>query len=239
LVRVLKVLAVIALVAVLVAGLATTTCCDGTDGNGQVPNGDTPNGDVNGNPNGEVPNGNEPTEPTEPEEPNGDEPEPAEPDLSSGLGLIIDFEDLAAEDIEIGGSLPDFTFQDANEQLFSLSDFKGSLVLLNFWRISCPWCVVEMPFIQQVYEQWPDEDVVILTINVGDSAEDVAEFMQDNEISLPVILDRETKLATNYMVSVFPLSFFIDAEGGFRGVWPGAFQSVEELENILEQLIAS
>jgi peroxiredoxin len=226
-----------ALAAILVAGLATTTGCS-VDGNGQVPNGDTPNGDVNGNPNGETPNGEVP-DGNEPEdnEPDGDEP--VEPDLSSGLGLIIDFEDLAAEDIEIGGSLPDFTFQDANEQLFSLRDFKGSLVLLNFWRISCPWCVVEMPFIQQVDEQWPDEDVVILTINVGDSAEDVAEFMQDNEISLPVILDRETKLATNYMVSVFPLSFFIDAEGGFRGVWPGAFQSVEELENILEQLIAS
>ncbi len=224
-VRIFKVLVVIALVAVLVAGLTTTTCCDGTAGNGDVANGNEPNGDV---PNGNEPNGNEPAE----------EPvEPAQPDLRSGPGLIIDYEDLAAEDIEIGGTLPDFTFQDANEQLFSLSDFKGRLVMLNFWRISCPWCVVEMPFIQQVYEQWPDEDVVILTINVGDSAEDVAEFMQDNEISLPVILDRETELATNYMVSVFPLSFFIDAEGGFRGVWPGAFQSVEQLESILEQLI--
>ena len=227
-IRVSKVLVVIALSAILVVGLATSTGC-GVDDNGEVPN-----GEANGNPNGEVPNG---------EEPNGDEPvEPVEfiePDLSSGPGLIIDYEEMAAEDIEIGGSLPDFTFQDANEELFSLSDFEGRLVMLNFWRISCPWCVVEMPFIQQVDEHWPDEDVVILTINVGDSAEDVAEFLHDNEISLPVILDRETELATNYMVSVFPLSFFIDAEGGFRGVWPGAFRSVEELENILEQLIAS
>jgi peroxiredoxin len=232
LVRVLKFLVVIALAAIMVVGLATSVCCS-VDGNGEVPNGDTPNGDVNGNPNGEVPNGDVPNG----EEPNGDEP--IEPDFSSGPGLIIDFEDIALEDIELGGPLPDFTFQDANEQLFSLSDFKGRLVMLNFWRISCPWCVVEMPFIQQVLEQWPDEDVVILTINVGDSAEDVAEFMQDNEIALPVILDREIKLATNYMVTVFPLSFFIDAKGGFLGVWPGAFQSAEELENLLEQLISS
>lgn len=217
-VKALKILLVVTLVAVLVAGLATTACCDTNDN----PNA---NGVSNGNSNGNVANGNEP---------NGNEP--TEPDLISGFGLIIERGDTTAENLQVGDPTPDFTFQDAGGQLFSLSDFKGRQVMLNFWRISCHWCVVEMPYIQQVYDELPDENVVILTINIADSAENVAAFMQENELSLPVLLDTESKVAVQYLVSSYPRSLFIDEEGAFQGMWPGAFQSAQELEDILDWL---
>jgi cytochrome c-type biogenesis protein len=93
-----------------------------------------------------------------------------------------------------------------------------------------------MPYIQQVYDEWPDENVVILTINIGDSADKVAEFFQENSLSLPVLLDTQAELAIKYLVSSYPLSFFIDKEGGFRGVWPGALSSAEQLTEILNWL---
>jgi len=210
-VKILKIMVATALVAGLVAGLTTTTCCDGTDSNGETPDGEPSNGHT---------------------------PNESELDLTSGLGYIIECADTVATNIEIGDSLPDFTFQDANGQPFFLSDFNGKSVMLNFWRISCHWCAVEMPYIQQVYDHWPNEDVVILTINVADSAEEVVEFLQEHELSLPVLLDTKAELAISYLVNSYPLSFFIDKGGAFQGVWPGALLSAEQLESILEQLSA-
>jgi peroxiredoxin len=214
-IRALKILLVVTLAAVLVAGLTTTVCCDTND---------NPNGNSNGN----VSNGNEP---------NGNEPaEPAGPDLTSGFGLIIECGDATAENLQAGDPAPDFTFQDAAGTTFSLSDFRGKSVMLNFWRISCHWCVVEMPYIQQVYDEWPDENLVILTINIADSAENVTGFMQENELSLPVLLDTESEVAMQYLVSSYPRSFFIDAEGAFQGMLPGALQSAQELKDFLDWL---
>jgi len=214
-VRILKLLVVIALAAVLVVGLATTAGCDG---NGNQPNGNEPNGNE--------PNG---------DEPNGDEP--AAPDLTSGLGLIIDCDEYTGAEPVAGEAAPDFSFEDATGSTFSLSDFQGKMVMLNFWATWCGPCAYEMPFIQQVYDEWPDGDLVILTIDIGESAETVATFLQDNGISLPVLLDMEGKVAVLYGVRGIPRTLFIDKDGLIRGIKPGALQSKEELEDILNQLV--
>ncbi len=210
-VRTLKLLLVIALAAVLVVGLTTNACCDGVDGNGDIPNGDTPNGDV---------------------------PNEGEPDLTSGHGLIIDCDEYDGQGFQGGDPAPDFRFQDALGQTFSLSDFQGRPVMLNFWRTDCGWCVVEMPHIQQVYETWPADELVILTIDIGEDADKVNDFLEGIDVSLPVVLDREAEVTAQYRVSSMPRTFFIDREGLIRGIKFGAFQSLEELEDILGQLIA-
>jgi cytochrome c biogenesis protein CcmG/thiol:disulfide interchange protein DsbE len=230
LIRVFKVLVVIALAAILIVGLTTSACCDGTAAvpNGDVPNGNTPNGDVNGNPNGDTPNGNEPTEPTE----------PAAPDLSSGLGLIIDCEEFTGSSFQYGDPAPVFHFEDATGNTFALSDFQGKSVMLNFWRSNCNPCVMEMPHLQEVYDEWQGGEVVILLLNIGEDADTVNEFLDEHGLSLPVILDREAFAAAEYGTYSIPCTFFIDKEGGIRGIKIGAFQSAEELDSILEQLIA-
>ncbi len=209
-VRILKALLVIALAAVLVVGLVTTAGCDGADDNGDQPNGDTPNGHVPGE---------------------------GEPDLVSGFGVIIDCDEYGGQAFQDGDPAPDFRFQDATGATYSLSDFKGRSVLLNFWRTDCGWCIVEMPFIQQVYDEWPDDEVVILTINISEDADKVSDFLADIEVSLPVLLDREAEVTMQYRVSSLPRTFFIDKEGAIRGIMPGAFQSAEQLEDALNQLI--
>ena len=219
-VRILKLLLITALAAVMVVGLATSACCDGVDGNGDAPNGDVPNGDT---PNGDAPNGN---------------PTDGEPDLISGPGFIIDCDKYDGSGFQDRDPAPDFRFQDASGQTFALSDFQGRSVMLNFWRTDCGWCVVEMPHIQQVYETWSADELVILTIDFGEGADKVSDFLDDIEVSLPVLLDREAEAAAQYRVSSMPRTFFIDKEGLIRYIKFGAFQSLEELEDILTQLIA-
>jgi len=220
-VRILKLLVVTALAAVLVVGLTTTACCDGTDGNGGVPNGDAPNGDE---PNGDVTN--------------GDEPNDGEPDLTSGFGIITSAEEYGGTGFQDKDPAPDFTFEDASGQSFSLSDFQGRLVIINFWRTDCGWCVYEMPYLEQVYNEWPADELIVLTIDIGEDAAKVSDFLDDIEVSLPVILDREALVTAQYRVSSLPRTVFINKEGLIRYIQFGAFQSLEELEYILEQLIA-
>ncbi len=214
-VRILKVLLVTALAAVLVVGLTTNACCDGVDGNGDVPNGDAPNGD----------------------EPNGN-PNDGELDLTSGLGIIIDCDDYSGQRFQDGDPAPDFRFEDAAGQTFSLSDFRGKSVMLNFWRTTCGYCILEMPYIQQVYDDWQGGEVVILTIDIGERADKVNDLLDELGFSLPVLLDIEAAAMAQYRVTNLPRTFFIDKEGLIRGIKFGAFQSAEEIEDILNRLIA-
>jgi thiol-disulfide isomerase/thioredoxin len=215
-------LVVIALAAVLVVGLTTTAGCDGT----------TPDNNPNGNTNGNEPNGNEP---------NGDEPngnEPAEPDLINGPGVIIDCEEYGGSEFKQLDPAPDFSFEDAAGTTFSLSDFQGKMVMLNFWATWCGYCVVEMPYLQQIYEEWPSDELLLLAVDVSESADKVNAYLADNGISLPVLLDIEAEVKAQYLVQSIPRTFFIDKEGLIRGIKFGAFSGVEEIESILEQLSA-
>jgi peroxiredoxin len=225
-IKITKILAVVALTAVLVIALTGNVGCDSCgasdSNNGAVPNGDTPNGDV---PNGDASDGYA----------TGNNPD----DLDlSGPGVIIEYEEFDGQTFQAGDPAPDFLFQDANGQSFALSDFKGKAVFLNFWRTTCGYCIIEMPYIQQAYEKWQDGELVILTIDIGESAEKVTEFLQARGITVPVLLDTDGAVMMQYRVSAIPRSFFIDKEGAIRGIMPGAFSSPEQLEDALNQLVS-
>jgi thiol-disulfide isomerase/thioredoxin len=215
-VKVLKVLLVVALTAVLVVGLTINVCCNGVDANGN-PNGDVPNGDV---PNGDVPNGSN-----------------SLPDLISGFGYVIDSDEYNGTGPQPGDPAPDFRFQDANGQTFSLSDLRGKAVFLNFWKTTCGYCIQEMPYIEQVYEEWLGGDVVFLTIDMGEYDDTVSDLLDDLDFSIPVILDIEAEVTVQYRVSSIPRTFFIDKDGLIRGIMFGPFQSAEQIEDALNQLI--
>ncbi|MCX6011386.1 MAG: TlpA disulfide reductase family protein, partial [Chloroflexi bacterium] len=186
----------------------------------------------NGNTNGNEPNGNEP---------NGDEPngnEPAEPDLINGPGVIIDCEEYTGQGLQPLDPAPDFSFEDAAGSTFSLSDFQGKMVMLNFWATRCGYCVMELPYLQQIYEEWPSDELLLLAVDVSESADKVNAYLADNGISLPVLLDIEAEVKAQYLVQSIPRTFFIDKEGLIQGIKFGAFSGVEEIESILEQLSA-
>ncbi len=159
-----------------------------------------------------------------------------EPDLT-GLGSIIDCDESTGQDLQIGEPAPDFRFQDAIGQTFSLSDFRGKPVMLNFWATWCGFCKVELPYIQQVYDEWQGGEMVMLTIDLGEDSETVAAFMEAEGISFPVLLDTERELEAQYGVSGMPRTFFIDKDGLIQVIKKGYFSSVEEIEYALNQIV--
>ncbi|HEX9026040.1 MAG TPA: TlpA disulfide reductase family protein [Clostridium sp.] len=107
----------------------------------------------------------------------------------------------------------DFKLKDLNGQELSLSDLKGKKVFLNFWATWCPPCKAEMPEIEKLYQETKDNDLVIVTVEIGESLDTVKPFIDSNKYSFKVLLDPDQSVATKYNIASIPTSYFIDAEG--------------------------
>ena len=137
----------------------------------------------------------------------------------------------------IGKPAPDFQLKNLDGQSISLSDFRGKPVLINFWASWCQPCVYEMPFIQEVFEEWSGQGLVVLTINIGESSSKAKTFMESHDLSFPVLLDTKQDVAEKYNIRGIPTTFFIDENGIIKRMKIGAFISAAEIENSLSKIM--
>jgi len=137
----------------------------------------------------------------------------------------------------VGEPAPDFQLSDLDGQSVSLSDFRGKPVLINFWATWCPSCVSEMPYIQEIYEEWSDKGLVVLAINIGESSSKVEEFMQSHNLSFTVLLDIKQNVAQKYNFQYIPTTFFIDKDGIIQEKVIGPFQNKTQIENRLSKIL--
>jgi len=156
--------------------------------------------------------------------------------LTSGLlitGCAVGSEPTAT----VGKAAPDFELQNLDGQSISLSSLKGKPVLINFWAIRCPPCVSEMPYIQEIYEEWSGKGLMVLAINIGESSSEVEGFLQNHNLSLPVLLDTRAVVAQKYNIRWIPTTFFIDNDGIIQEKIIGAFPNKEAIENRLNKIM--
>jgi len=160
------------------------------------------------------------------------------------LGLITtgcqskgDLNGSPSEAPQIGKPAPDFQLNNIEGKSVSLSDFHGKPVLINFWQIRCPPCRYEMPYMQQVYDEWHGKGLMVLAINIGESPSQIKEFMQSQGLSLPVLLDKGGKVAQKYGIRLIPVTFFIDKDGIIQEKIIGAFQNKAQIEMRLDKIL--
>lgn len=96
----------------------------------------------------------------------------------------------------------------------SLSDYKGKLVLLNFWATWCMPCRKEMPGMEKLWQKYRDRGFVVLAVSSDEgSPARVKTFTEKFNLSFPVLLDPEDEVGTLYNVSSLPATFLIDRQG--------------------------
>jgi cytochrome c biogenesis protein CcmG/thiol:disulfide interchange protein DsbE len=162
---------------------------------------------------------------------------PAESEQNgSALGRITGVSMDSTQSPQAGELAPDFYFETPEGEPSSLTTLKGSPVLLNFWATWCGPCRREMPYLQQIWDEWQEKGLVLLAINSSESSSDVESFMQSQGFSFPVLLDSQWEAGNQYGIRAIPTTFFIDREGIIQEVHVGTFQSKAEIENILNQL---
>jgi len=138
---------------------------------------------------------------------------------------------------ETGKLAPDFTLTGLEGQEVSLSGFRGKPVLLNFWATWCGPCRIEMPFLQELYEEWTGKGLVMLAVNIQEDPITVEKFVENAGLTFPVLLSPGNKVPLAYNIRGIPATFFIDADGVIRDIKIGAFLGVGEIESKLAKIM--
>jgi cytochrome c biogenesis protein CcmG/thiol:disulfide interchange protein DsbE len=134
---------------------------------------------------------------------------------------------------------PDFTLENLDGESTTLSDLRGSVVVLNLWASWCPPCRAEMPALQQVYENNRDRGLEILAVNTTyqDRETEARVFAEEMGLSFPILLETTGKMARAYQLRAMPSTFFIDREGVIRKVILGGPMSEATLQTAIEELL--
>ena len=116
---------------------------------------------------------------------------------------------------------PDFELATLTDVTVRLSDYRGKKVILNFWASWCPPCRVEMPHMENYYEENKGaENVEIIAVNMtkterggDDKIERVEEFVNDNKLTFPILLDETGEVMKLYQIMAYPTTYIINPEG--------------------------
>ena len=138
---------------------------------------------------------------------------------------------------QVGNVAPDFQLPNLDYEPISLNELRGKPVVLNFWATWCPACIDEMPYLQEIHEEYSDEGLMLLAIDVGESPSQVEKFMQSNNLSLPVLLDTSGVVAQKYSILNIPTTFFIDGDGVIQEKRIGAFINAAQIEEQLSKIM--
>jgi len=138
-----------------------------------------------------------------------------------------------------GRQAGDFKLPDLQGKSVSLSEFRGKVVLLNFWATWCGACRSEIPSLERLYKNLRRDSFVVLTVNIDQrGSQAVQTFLKRNGYELPVLLDQHNEVSSEYSVSGIPATFIIDPTGEI--VWDcagGIDWSNEDLLAAIEKLI--
>ncbi len=121
----------------------------------------------------------------------------------------------------VGKPAPDFSAELLDGTQWKLSQQQGKIVVLDFWATWCGPCIEAMPVIAEVTGALAEQDVVLYTVNIGESGEEIKEFLQRLKIDVPVLLDPEAKLADSYAAEAIPQTVLIGKDGRIEAVHVG------------------
>ncbi len=115
----------------------------------------------------------------------------------------------------IGSLAPNFTAQDS-ERKFTLSDYRGKVVVLNFWASWCPPCLEETPSLVQLQRRMKDKGIVVVGISWDEDSDAYHQFLKDHQIDFLTVRDDPQKSGKLYGTIKIPETYIIDRNGIIR-----------------------
>ena len=128
---------------------------------------------------------------------------------------------------------------DLQGQTRSLADYRGRVVLLNFWATWCPPCRREMPSMERLRRSMAGRPLEILAVDSAETPEDVRAFLKTLDLGFPILLDPDGQNTRRWKVYALPTTFLLDGEGRIRYVLRGGAEWDEgEALQAIETLLA-
>ena len=115
-----------------------------------------------------------------------------------------------------GGPAPAFTLASRAGQDVSLQQYKGNVVMINFWASWCGPCRQEMPLLESIYKKYNKMGFTMLGVNVEPDSNAANEWLRATPVSFPILYDRDSKVSKLYDVAGMPSTVIIDRSGKLR-----------------------
>lgn len=149
--------------------------------------------------------------------------------------------DGTSDDAQDTSIAPQFTLEDQHGNKVSLSDYEGKVVYLNFWGTWCGVCRSELPDMKALYEKYKDSDevAVVTLVNPGgqeQNVEGIKAFLEENDITFPVLFDTDAIAFSQYGIRSFPTLFMINKDQTIFGYLSGGID-LETMEKVIQQTL--
>jgi len=143
----------------------------------------------------------------------------------------------SAPPASVGNVAPDFKLNDVNGKAVELSEFKGRVVLVEFWATWCGPCGEFTPILNELYKKYKEKGFVILALTSEGNEDTITSYIKDNNVTYTVLL-ADMKTIRRYGVISIPTSFLIDKEGKIVEKHMGfADDSLQKLSQEIEKLL--
>jgi len=136
----------------------------------------------------------------------------------------------------VGMPVEDFQLPDLDGKIQSMSQYRGKIVLLNFWATWCKPCTTEMPAMQACYDKLREKGFVVLAVNELEDDAKVREHIKQYGHTFPVLMDRDNKVANQFGVFGLPVSVFIDAQGRVQEYIKGGLLTEQKIEEVVARI---
>lgn len=136
----------------------------------------------------------------------------------------------------VGMQVEDFHLSDLEGKSQSLSQYRGKIVLVNFWATWCKPCTTEMPAMQASFDKLRDKGFVVLAINELEDEAKVREHIKQYGHTFPVLMDRDNKVANQFGVFGLPVSVFIDEKGVVQEYLKGGLLTEDKIFQTVQRI---
>jgi thiol-disulfide isomerase/thioredoxin len=131
-----------------------------------------------------------------------------------------------SEGVQVGSPAPDFQLPDLSGNKVSLGQFKGKVVILDFWATWCGPCRMSMPMLEKIQQQYGDR-LALIAVNLEETPDVVRRYMQRQQMRSRVVLDEEGTTARAYRAESIPMQVLLDKDGVVRHIQIGFSPAVE------------
>ncbi len=126
-----------------------------------------------------------------------------------------------AQGVSSTEAAPDFTLKSLNGENLRLEEYRGQVVLINFWASWCGPCRQEMPVLDRIHQRYEETGFSVLGVNVEEDSVAARKVAEKSEVTFPVLLDNEQLVSRLYDLKAMPSTVVVDRDGNVRYVHKG------------------